>query len=632
MKSFKLVLGIIVCTTLVSSLPITSVQAASVSNIAVETNEEKNTTSTTTPVEEVEEITKPLEESYITGKEIGLSVLETPIIEKNSTLKNNVTTKKTTEDSSLQTEQQEEKIDLQAEGRTYNDWFPDDNLAKAVAFSLDDVSTDLVDETTLGQLDRLLCQNAGIKDMTGLKWLTGMVALECYGNQLTTIDVSNNPQLEYLDCKDNQLTSIDVSQNPNLREFYLSNNLVTSIDVSQNPKLFDFNLSNNLVTSIDVSQNPKLTQLKCSDNSLTSIDVSQNLILGTLECSNNQLTSVDISKNPQLTVLKVNNNQLVELDVSQNLEFRILECSNNQLTSLDLRGRHIFLHNVKCANNQLKDISTIPYGGDNNYDAVNQSITESRQVAVNGTLEYEIPTDLLDADGYKVTNITPQNGGVYKRYAVRPTITWKDLTGNGEVSFAFTSNDGKFSGTITVPYEVRKVFTISSDDEINYKEGVPQSEVDFLADIHASVAPTNETITSDFEDVVDFTTPGNYTVTLHVEGSNASKQVLVHVTEKVIDIPGIPPILDDPTKDMLAPPSDNLIDKTDGKSNEPILSVQNQMEISEKETPINADKDTTNSKELPRTGDTPFTGWVVAGIIFLGFGLLFLKKRKSPKN
>ena len=55
-----------------------------------------------------------------------------------------------------------------------------------------------------------------IADLTGLEDFTDLTILSCDNNQLTSIDVSNNPALIYFRCEYNQLTSIDVSNNTTL--------------------------------------------------------------------------------------------------------------------------------------------------------------------------------------------------------------------------------------------------------------------------------------------------------------------------------------------------------------------------------------------------------------------------------
>lgn len=48
----------------------------------------------------------------------------------------------------------------------------------------------------------------------------------------------------------------------------------------------------------------------------------------------------------------------------------------------------------------------------------------------------------------------------------------ENLPDNGEVSYTFENEDyGRFSGRVTVPYTGKETISISSDDEISYKEG-----------------------------------------------------------------------------------------------------------------------------------------------------------------
>ena len=61
----------------------------------------------------------------------------------------------------------------------------------------------------------------------------------------------------------------------------------------------------NQLTNLDVSQNTALTDLYCAFNQLTSLDVSNNTALTVLHCFSNQLTSLDISKNISLTIIKL---------------------------------------------------------------------------------------------------------------------------------------------------------------------------------------------------------------------------------------------------------------------------------------------------------------------------------------
>ena len=135
--------------------------------------------------------------------------------------------------------------------------------------------------------------------------------LDCYGNNLTSLDVSKNVALTALDCSTNNLTSLDVSKNVALTYLNCSSNNLTSLDVSKNVALTALDCSTNNLTSLDVSNNVALTYLYFSSNNLTSLDVSKNLALTYLDCGSNQLTSLDVSNNVALTYLNCIGNTTV---------------------------------------------------------------------------------------------------------------------------------------------------------------------------------------------------------------------------------------------------------------------------------------------------------------------------------
>ncbi|EAE6661193.1 LPXTG cell wall anchor domain-containing protein [Listeria monocytogenes] len=552
---------------------------------------------------------------------------------------------------------------VQAGTKTYNDYFPDDNLAKAVAEKMSKNVDESVTVEELAKITKLDARSRGIEDSTGIDYLTGLetlylednqlksidvsknlnlkelacsnnplanldvsknLALEeltCENNELTQLDVSQNTALEYLYCPRNQLTKLDVSKNSALRYLACDVNQLTNLDVSKNTALTNLGCTKNQLTDLDVSQNPNLGTLVCSDNQLTNLDISQNQVLEYLTCDNNKLKNIDIDQALALKELSCENNQLTNLDTTQNLALEILYCDDNQLTDLDVSKNVNLLilfcnnnqltnlavgdtiGNVRCNNNQLKDVSFLPdYFTDDydDYQAMDQSLVSPTQTTQNNKLVYAVPTDLLDKDGNIVSIIKPENGGIYD--AATRTITWENLPDNGEVSYTFENEDyGRFSGRVTVPYTGKETINISSDDEISYKEGTTKKEADFLADIHASVTPATETITSNFADVVDFQTPGKYVVTLSVAGSDLTKDVIVYVTAEPSEDNPIAP----------TPPKDkDATDVNSGKSTD-----KQSVKVVE--------------KGLPKTGDITSLGLSLAGIVCLSFGILFFIKRKK---
>ena len=78
---------------------------------------------------------------------------------------------------------------------------------------------------------------------------------------------------------------------------------LTSQTITIRGDLTELDCFNNQLTSLDVSKNTALEILYCSDNKLISLDVSKNTALIVLDCSSNNLTSLDLSQNTALTSL-----------------------------------------------------------------------------------------------------------------------------------------------------------------------------------------------------------------------------------------------------------------------------------------------------------------------------------------
>jgi Leucine-rich repeat (LRR) protein len=128
-----------------------------------------------------------------------------------------------------------------------------------------------------------------IADLKGIEAFTALESLDCWSNQLTSLDISNNTALSYLDCWSNQLTSLDLSNNTALS--YLD-------------------CGDNQLTSLDLSANTALETLWCDGNQLTSLDLSANTALRSLECYSNQLTSLNVANgnNINFTTLRAQDN------------------------------------------------------------------------------------------------------------------------------------------------------------------------------------------------------------------------------------------------------------------------------------------------------------------------------------
>jgi hypothetical protein len=232
--------------------------------------------------------------------------------------------------------------------------FPDENFRQYLlsqSFGSDGLLTD--DE--IGGLTKLNVSYKSIKSLKGIEFFTALTYLSCYGNQLTSLDVSKNIALTELICGNNQLTSLDLSKNTALTKLDCYGNQLASLDLSNNIALTELICASNQLTSLDLSKNTGLTTLSCYRNQFASLDLTKNIALEVLNCLGCQLTSLDLSKNTALEVLNCGENQFTSLDLLKNTALTDLNCYGNQLTSLDL-SNNMALTYLLCGNNQLTSL------------------------------------------------------------------------------------------------------------------------------------------------------------------------------------------------------------------------------------------------------------------------------------
>ena len=241
--------------------------------------------------------------------------------------------------------------------------FPDENFRDYVARKWDKNQDKYFSPSEIANAKWISCDNKEISNLKGIEFFTNIWLLECYYNNLTTIDLSHNKNLSYINCHHNQLNELDVSGLPLLETFYCGHNALPSIDVSKNEKLEDFDCQDNHLDTLNVSQNKELVKLSCGTNNLTELDVSENKKLKELSCYESKLSNLDLRNQTELEVLKCWKNPLSALNVSANTKLKKLFVSNTNLTSLDATN------NTALATFVGKDCSyNIAVEGDGKFD------------------------------------------------------------------------------------------------------------------------------------------------------------------------------------------------------------------------------------------------------------------------
>lgn len=246
--------------------------------------------------------------------------------------------------------------------------FPDENFRDYVAEEWDKNHDKYFSPSEIANAKWISCDNKEISNLKGIEFFTNIWLLECYYNNLTTIDLSHNKNLSYINCHHNQLNELDVSGLPLLETFYCGHNALPSIDVSKNEKLEDFDCQDNHLDTLDVSQNKELVKLSCGTNNLTELDVRENKKLKELSCYESKLSNLDLRNQTELEVLKCWKNPLSVLDVSANTKLKTLFVSNTNLTSLDAKNHTALAtfggkncsYNIAVEGDGKFDLTTLP--------------------------------------------------------------------------------------------------------------------------------------------------------------------------------------------------------------------------------------------------------------------------------
>lgn len=303
--------------------------------------------------------------------------------------------------------------------------FPDKNFRDYVAGEWDKNHDNCFSPSEIAKATWISCDNREIDSLEGIQFFTEIWLLECYYNNLKTIDLSNNKKLSYINCHHNQLKELDVSGLPLLKTFYCGYNALPSIDVSKNEKLEDFDCQDNHLDTLNVSQNKELVKLSCGTNNLTELDVRENKKLKELSCYESKLSNLDLRNQTELEVLKCWKNPLSALNVSANTKLKKLFVSNTNLTSLDATNNTALAtfvgkdcsYNIAVEGDGKFDLTTLP----GKFDASKATATG------NGTINGNILTVDPNSETFRYDYDIGQNN---KKMNVVLNVHWHNYKWN----------------------------------------------------------------------------------------------------------------------------------------------------------------------------------------------------------
>ena len=116
--------------------------------------------------------------------------------------------------------------------------FPDATFRNYISSNIDRDKDGWLYEDEFAEVTEINVSGKGIKSLKGIEYFTELTVLNCSQNNLATLDVSNNTNLEQLDCSQCNLAELDVSHNKELGRLYCQDNQLTELDVFNNKNLW----------------------------------------------------------------------------------------------------------------------------------------------------------------------------------------------------------------------------------------------------------------------------------------------------------------------------------------------------------------------------------------------------------
>lgn len=159
-------------------------------------------------------------------------------------------------ESSVSTQAEEDAVAIDATN------FPDGAFRQYVADNFDKDKDGALNQTERNAVKEIRISNSGCTSLQGLKYFSKLTDLFCSDNNLTELDVSENPELKRLICYNNSLTSLNLNKNTKLESLNCNRNKLTVLDLRENKSLWWLRCNNNCLTSLDLRNNPKIRELQ----------------------------------------------------------------------------------------------------------------------------------------------------------------------------------------------------------------------------------------------------------------------------------------------------------------------------------------------------------------------------------
>ena len=211
--------------------------------------------------------------------------------------------------------------------------FPDENFRNWV-LSQDYGQDGMLTEAEIAGVTEIDVSRKNISSLKGIEYFTALTGLYCNGNQLTSLDMSENTLLKCLICDYNSLTSLNVTKCTALVNLDCESNQLTALDITNNTALTDLTCGENLLTSLDVSNNIYLKDFDCSNNKITALNVSNNKVLSDFVCYKNMINGT--AMDALIESLPIVNSDFVPISPFDSDEQNVI--TKTQVAAAQLKG------------------------------------------------------------------------------------------------------------------------------------------------------------------------------------------------------------------------------------------------------------------------------------------------------
>lgn len=227
----------------------------------------------------------------------------------------------------------------------------------ALGIDSDNIVNQQILKTDAESIENLSIGGKSIVDLTGIEGFINLKRLYADANDLESIDLSDNIQLDTISLVSNKLTSVKglskvknlkwlnlsfnsfqdfMLDNLSIKTLLINNNDLVSFDASKAPNLRNVNLTLNKIDALDFSTNLLLENLFFSSNKVGLINLDNNVNLKYVYCSRNLLADFDASKLGKLIELRIDKNPNLNcIKISSGQSIPTINLSSYQQTNVN---------------------------------------------------------------------------------------------------------------------------------------------------------------------------------------------------------------------------------------------------------------------------------------------------------